>query len=68
MTAIQQTNTTAIVLALVAKDIVTLSELLKDYRPIEATEDEKRMKKEKIRVIIQLLFGEEEKEEEEEEF
>jgi len=68
MTAIQQTNTTAIALALVAKDTVTLSELLKDYRPIEATEEEKRMKNEKIREILQLLFGEEEKEEEEEEF
>jgi hypothetical protein len=62
MTAIQQTNTTAIALALVAKDTVTLSELLKDYRPIEATEEEKRMKNEKIREILQLLFGEEEEE------
>jgi hypothetical protein len=68
MTAIQQTNTTAIALALVAKDTVTLSELLKDYRPIETTEEEERLKRDKICEILQLLFGEEEKEEEEEEF
>ena len=55
MTAIQQINTTAIAIALVQKDYTTLKELLKDYPATDATEEEMRVKKMKIREILRLL-------------
>ena len=60
MTAIQEINTTAIALALVEKDYDRVSELLKDSQPIETTEEEERLKREKILEILQLLFRDDE--------
>jgi len=56
-------NTTAIAIALVEKDYGILSELLKDYHSIETTDEEERLKREKIFEILHLIFDEEEEEE-----